>query len=963
MDQFLSLLLSGLVSGALYSLIASGLTLTYAATGIFNFSYGAIAYVIGYLFYVLNTGLGWNALVAGAFVLFVVAPLLGLALDAAVFRPLAGTPDSAKIMATVGLLIALPALIRFLFDLVISVFGLTNLPTSTDIAQVGFPPGIGPVPAETIWLLDTLTITSDQAIVFGAAALSAVLLWVMVRRTRVGLHMRAVVDREELATIRGVHVVQTSRISWVVGSVLAALVGVIAAPVIGILQTSPFLTLMFIAAAAAALGGLKSIPMAFVGGLLLGVVQNLAAAYSTFAEDITGFGTAVPFILLLLGVVIIGRDRRRQAGSVNDDVRPLDYLEHLPPWRRRLPWAVATVVLLVFLFFLANDFWLGIFASGLALSIIFLSFVVTTGIGGMVNLAQAAFVNTAGLVTGLLLSNFGWSFLPAMLVAVAVTVVLGIVVALPALRLGGLYLALATLALGFVVDNVLFGWRWFTNGPNGWPVRAPVVFGLDLADRRTMAVFLLVIVVIVIAVIRNLQRSATGRRITAVRSSPTAAATSSISPVTAKLAVFATSAVIAAIGGVMLASLQGNVTGTSKVTADGLLWLATVVLFGVRRPGAAVVAGVVSAIFPEILRGGIHIGSFGWDGTTSVEIPLILFGLGAVTLARSPDGILADMAEKRYKKRLAKQERAAAPAEEAALADAVAAEQAEIDHDLEVRARTLVETGAVQRSDAAEEIARGRLEQAVLRLDGVVAGYGPVEVLHGIDLALVPGEIVGLFGANGSGKSTLVSTIAGLITPTAGSITFASGDLAVLPARSRFRSGIAVAPEARGIFNGLTVEENLAVALPDRADREAALERFPALAGRRGITAGSLSGGEQQMLTLVPFVVKPPKVLVADEPTLGLAPKIIEQLVEIFGELRQAGVALLLVEEKTSSVLPVADWAAVMSLGHILWQGPAADTDAARLASVYLGGADEASPAAGASNGIATTRLAAEVQP
>lgn len=947
MEQFLSLLVSGLVSGALYSLIASGLTLTYAATGIFNFSYGAIAYVIGYIFYVLTAGLGWDPLAAGALVVFVVAPLLGLALDAAVFRPLAGTPDSAKIMATVGLLIALPALVRFLFDLAISLFELTSLPTSTDVAQIGFPSGIGPVPAQYFALFEGVTISSDQIIVFVTAALAATALWVLVRRTRVGLAMRAVVDREELATIRGVHVVQTSRIAWVAGSVLAALVGVTAAPVIGSIQTSSFLTLMFIAAAAAALGGLKSIPTAFAGGLLLGVVQNLAAAYSTFAEDITGFGTAVPFVLLLLGVVIIGRDRRRQAGSVNDDVRPLDYLEHLPPWRRRLPWAIATVVLVIFVLFLANDFWVGVLASGLAMSIIFLSFVVTTGIGGMVNLAQAAFVNTAGLVTGLLLSRLGWPFLPAMLLAVAVTVVLGILVALPALRLGGLYLALATLALGFVVDNLLFGWRWFTNGPNGWPVQAPVILGLDLADRRTMAMFLLVIVVITIAVIRNLQRSATGRRITAVRSSSTAAATAGISPVAAKLSVFATSAVIAAVGGVMLASLQGNITGTSKVTADGLLWLATVVLFGVRRPGAAVVAGLVSAAFPEVLRGGIQIGSFGWGGTTSVEIPLILFGLGAVTLARSPDGILADLAEKRYEKRRAKQERAAASAAERALASAVATEQAEIDHDVQVRARTLVESGAVHQSDDAGERARRRVDQAVLRLDGVVAGYGPVEVLHGVDLVLVPGEIVGLFGANGSGKSTLVSSIAGLVTPTSGSMSFTGDDLAVLPARSRFREGIAVAPEARGIFNDLTVEENLAVALPDRADREAALDRFPALAGRRTITAGSLSGGEQQMLSLVPFVVRPPKVLVADEPTLGLAPRIIEQLVDVFAQLRTAGVAILLVEEKTSGVLPIADWAAVMSLGHILWQGPAADTDAARLASVYLGGTvDGESPAA-----------------
>jgi ABC-type branched-subunit amino acid transport system ATPase component/branched-subunit amino acid ABC-type transport system permease component len=936
-QQFLVLLLSGLVSGALYSLIASGLTLTYSATGIFNFSYGAVAYVCGYQFYLLNSGSHWNALLAAAFVVLVVAPVLGLILDAAIFRPLARTSDAAKIMATVGLLVALPALMRFASDRIID-FTNATLPTSTDIAQVSFPGGIGPIPAKQWTLFDGVVINSDQVIVFAVAAVAAVALWALLRRTRVGLQMRAVVDRPSLATLRGVDTVKTSRVAWSIGMVLAALAGVVAAPIVGSVQTSPFLTLVFIASAAAVFGGLKSVPIAFAGGLFLGVAQNMAAAYLSFTQDIVGFGTAVPFMLLLVTLLVLNRDRSRRAGSVSEDVRPLDYLEHLSPLRKRIPWVVATVALIVYVLFVASQFWLGVVGTGLALSIIFLSFVVVTGLGGMVNLAQAAFVNAAGLTTGLLSAHYGWPFFPAMLVGVLASVIIGVIVALPALRLGGLYLALATLALGFILDNVLFGWRWFTNGPNGWQVTPPSLGPIHLTDRRTMAIALLVIVLIVVLIIHNLRRSATGRRITAVRSSSIAAATSTISPTGAKLVVFAISAAIAAIGGVMLASLQGNVTGTSKVTTDGLLWLATVVLFGIRRPGAAVVAGIVSAVFPEILRGGIHIGSFGWHGTTSVEIPAILFGLGAVTLARSPDGILADMAEKRYRKRLARAEKAAGTKSLDHVDQLAAMEESEIARDVSAHAGALIAEGVVAKD--VEAAAAQRAEQAVLELSGLVVGYDEVQVLHGIDLGLVPGQIVGMFGANGSGKSTLVSTCAGVLEPTAGTVRWNSEDVTTLHTRRRASRGLLVAPESRGVFPGLTVEENLRINLPDRAARETVYERFPVLRERRRVPAGNLSGGEQQILTLAPFMANPPKVLIADEPTLGLAPLMVEQIMQIFADLRDLGVAILLVEEKTSAVLPVADWVAVLELGHIVWQGPASATDHDKLSAAYFGQID-----------------------
>ena len=304
--------------------------------------------------------------------------------------------------------------------------------------------------------------------------------------------MRAVVDRADLAQTRGVNDRTTSRWAWVIGMMLAAIAGVVGAPIIGSLNSSAFVAIEFVAAAAAVLGGLRSIPLAFLGGLLLGVAQNLVFGYADFAKDITGFNSAVPFVLLLIGLVVMARDRRRRGGSAAEEVPPPDYLADLPWWRRALPWTLATAFLIVYVLVLANDFWVGIIATGLTLSLIFLSFVVVTGLGGMVSLAQATFVLAAALTTGMLVNRYEWAFLPAIIVAVAATVALSSVVALPALRLGGLPLALATLALAFLGDQVLFQWNWLRNLQSGWSIPRPVIGPFDMNNNKTFAMFVLV---------------------------------------------------------------------------------------------------------------------------------------------------------------------------------------------------------------------------------------------------------------------------------------------------------------------------------------------------------------------------------------------------------------------------------------------------------------------------------------
>ncbi|HEY5166147.1 MAG TPA: ABC transporter ATP-binding protein [Acidimicrobiia bacterium] len=222
-------------------------------------------------------------------------------------------------------------------------------------------------------------------------------------------------------------------------------------------------------------------------------------------------------------------------------------------------------------------------------------------------------------------------------------------------------------------------------------------------------------------------------------------------------------------------------------------------------------------------------------------------------------------------------------------------------------------------------------------MEGLVAGYGEVEVLHGVDLAVSPGTVVALLGANGAGKSTLCAVASGLLAPTAGRVCLEGRDVSDLSADERARAGLLLVPESRGIFPGLSVEENLRVFLRSDPERKTAYDRFPILFERRRQTAGLLSGGEQQMLSLAPALARPPKVFIADEPTLGLAPLAGREVIRALLELRELGVAILLVEEKAREVMQVADSVAFMALGRVVWFGSREDADEERLAAVYLG--------------------------
>ena len=959
MDKFLSLVISGTVTGGIYSIMASGLVLTYTTSGIFNFAQGAIAFAVAYFYYQLNSG-GMPIVPAAILSILIFAPLMGFALDRLLLRRLSEAPVYAKVVGTIGLLVAIPNFMQWVVvTLGNGVFHAGWVANKADNQGLSTP-GLGPTPAKVFHVMQGVALTSDQLAVFVAALVSAAVLWFVLRHTRIGLEMRAVVDRRHLAGLKGVSASKTSAVAWVLTTMLAGLGGILISPLFT-LDPIVFTLVVLGSLAAVVLGGLRSIPIAFIGGVALGVVQNLVAGYSTaypgFIANLNGLSSAVPYVLVILLGLVIGRDRSRQAGSVAEDRPPSDHRAGMSLPRRWWPWVTFLFILIGYSlhwfpsWFQATSTAQTAIAQGLSISIILLSFIVVTGMGGMVSLAQATFVTAGGFAAGwalnrnwginipLIASHGQLNFFWAVVIGGIVAGVIGALIAWPATRLGAVYLAIWSLAACLFFSLVPFDTQAIGNGQSGWTIRSPALdlFGwqLNFANLNDQIVLFIGVFGLITGVIWLFTHSATGRATLAVRSSPTAAMAAGIRANRNRILVFALAAGIAGIGGVMLSLFSFAASNSTAPPLEGLTWLAFVVVFGVRRPGGALLAGLAVAAGSPLLN---QLTNWlpGQTINTLISSPYflpILFGMGAISLAQEPDGILALRGGKKLAKR-----RARARATEGPVAIPVESGPPVVTAG----------TGAAAVGGFEPEAAPIALDvslDAALAVQGVVAGYDDAEVLHGVGLELRAGEIVGLLGANGAGKSSLCAVIAGLLDPTAGTVHLGGVDLSGLPAFRRARAGLDLVPEARGIFPGLTVEENLTLALPEEKDRQLAYDRFPVLAERKTQVAGLLSGGEQQMLGLAPALARPPKVFVADEPTLGLAPMAAAEVIRAIVELRDKGSAVLLVEENAENAVAVADRLIFMELGTITWAGPASSLDVEQLSAVYLGGGQPASVA------------------
>jgi branched-chain amino acid transport system ATP-binding protein len=229
----------------------------------------------------------------------------------------------------------------------------------------------------------------------------------------------------------------------------------------------------------------------------------------------------------------------------------------------------------------------------------------------------------------------------------------------------------------------------------------------------------------------------------------------------------------------------------------------------------------------------------------------------------------------------------------------------------------------------------------MLTLDSVVGGYGETTVLRDVSLTVPEGRVVALLGANGAGKTTVMRVASGELRPRAGRVMMDGHDISTAPPFRRWKLGVCHIPEGRAVFPGLTVRENLVTFAKAGADEALtrATEAFPVLASRMAQRAGTLSGGEQQMLALARAYVTEPRVVLLDEVSMGLAPKIVDDIFAFIGLLARTGASLLLVEQYVSRALELADHVYVMSRGRVTFSGPPADLDEENVLAGYLGNA------------------------
>lgn len=235
------------------------------------------------------------------------------------------------------------------------------------------------------------------------------------------------------------------------------------------------------------------------------------------------------------------------------------------------------------------------------------------------------------------------------------------------------------------------------------------------------------------------------------------------------------------------------------------------------------------------------------------------------------------------------------------------------------------------------------MTEPILTVRDLRVGYGRVEAVRGVSFEAAAGSLVTLVGANGAGKSSIINAISGLVRPRGGSITFEGRDITRTPSHRLVREGLVQVPEGRQILATLTIEENLLmggwhVGAGAQATIDEMYTRFPVLGERRALPAGSLSGGEQQMLAIARALVARPRVMLMDEPSMGLAPKVVDDVFRVIEEIRSSGTTVVLVEQNARRALRAADHGYVLQTGEIVHSGPAADLLAdPKIVQAYLG--------------------------
>lgn len=601
----------GLSTAAIYAVVGSGLVLTYTTTGVFNFAHGAAGMLAAFVYWQFSAEWGWPVPVALAVVLLVVAPAFGLFVEKVVLRPVQALGDAERLVMTVALLSGSIALARWVWD--------PNEARPLPMFFADQPPiQIGPA-----------AITWHQATTMVVAVVVAAALWVLLNRTRPGVEMRATVDDRALVGLIGADPLRANRLAWILGTQLAAVGGILIAPTVA-LDAAQLSLLIVSAYTAAIFGRLRSLPLTFLGAIVVGCVEAYLAGFLPQNDFLPGLRLAAPALLLFLALLLFphrrlrGRDRRLSRVPV-------------PTILGTLVFAASTIGFGLVMASVLVEEDLVTYGPIFSLGVVALSYVPLAGYAGQISLCQFSMAGVGAVVW----AHAGWTGNPlALLAAVVVSAVAGAVIALPALRLSGVYLALGTAAFAVVLDRWIFslpsfdllGWRIGLFDQASVEVAGPSLFGWRLDGQAELMVLAAVCLALASFVVALLRRSRFGRRLVALRDSEAAYATLGGNLLLAKVLVFALSAGIAGLGGALYGMQQRAINAEQFNFVAGLPIFLVAVIGGLGAVGTGLFTGT-GYVWPV----NALVAALPWTHNLVAMLP----GLAGIGLGRHPDGIVA----------------------------------------------------------------------------------------------------------------------------------------------------------------------------------------------------------------------------------------------------------------------------------------------------------------------------------
>jgi ABC-type branched-subunit amino acid transport system ATPase component/ABC-type branched-subunit amino acid transport system permease subunit len=914
--------LLGVVLGSLTALTAMGLVLVYRAARVINFAQVAIGSAAATVTLELANIRHWSYWAAAAAGL-AFAALLGAAVDLLVIRRFFTVPRLILTLATVGLaqvFAGIELVLPGLFDDSRSILG-----------------GSLEVPIDFTREVKPILFSGGHFMIMLAVPVVMAGLVYLLKGTAVGRGIRGASENIERARLSGVPVRHLSTAVWVLAALLSTLSAILALPISGSVRgAAGEPTLLLPALAAAVLARMASLPQAALAAIGLGVLQQ-----SVFW--ITGRAGLIDlaYLVVILVGLALQRDRstRAESGALSSWVRAGDVppiaapLRRLPEviWSRRLLYAAVLGVVLLSRAAMSVQQLSLLGTVTVVYALVALSLVVLTGWTGQISLGQFAIVGVGAVAAGNLLAEAHADLFLALLGAGAAGLVTSVALGLPALRVRGLFLPVTTLALAVSMSSYFLNPTYVKSGIPA-QVGRPVLLGrFDLSGEGNLFLFSVAVLAVAVAVVVNLRRRRPGRAWLAVRDNEWAAAARGVSLARTRLAAFAVSGALAGVaGGLHVVALNGVSVGTYAPSLSFEAF-SMVVVGGLTSVWGAIIGAVALRYAEYVVSGGLQLIVTGAGvlflllvfpgGLGEVGLRIRRFGLDRIARRRglSDGGLPAD--DVNFERVLSSDDPT----------DSQAVVVARAFHDGEADVHSDLDNSA-----------------AFLSARGLDVAYGSLQVLFGVDFDVRRGEVVALLGTNGAGKSTLVRALSGLTPPRRGTVAFDGHDITGASPEHLARLGIAHAPGGRGVYPGLTVAENLHLAMwTFRADKqrcaeatERVFELFPILRERASQSAGLLSGGQQQMLTLAQALAPDPRLLIIDELSLGLAPTVVEELLDVVSHLKGGGLTTILVEQSVTVALHVASRAVFLEKGTVRFSGAAADL-AERddlLRSVFLEG-------------------------